>query len=242
PVVFLKNVAGQFVKADSLNVAVALTKARFNADHTQVLDDVYTNPDPRTYPLSSYSYMIAPTQIDPNKGSTLGKFILYFLCEGQRSADTLGYSPLPPVLVQDGFDAVSHIQGAPTPPSLDDCNNPTIGAQWPPPLSGSDTTTTTVAGSTTTVAGATTTVAGPTTTNGNGQSPGTTRPGTASGSNSNTGRTNGSSTATTRPSGRQTATRPSGRQTQAQGQTQPLSGGSNGASSGSPDAATDSGS
>ena len=28
---------------------------------TQMLDGVYTNPDPRTYPLSSYSYMIIPT-------------------------------------------------------------------------------------------------------------------------------------------------------------------------------------
>ena len=67
PVVKVENKAGYFVEPTQYNVAVALTKAKINQDKsskdylTQILDGVYTHPDPRAYPLSSYSYMIIPT-------------------------------------------------------------------------------------------------------------------------------------------------------------------------------------
>jgi phosphate transport system substrate-binding protein len=118
------------VQPTAENVAVALGRARINTDRTQNLHDVYTNPDPRAYPVSSYSYMIVPTSttapFTADKGATLGKFILYFLCTGQQKAKQLGYSPLPPNLVQFGFDAEKLIPGAPAPPPLQDCANPTI--------------------------------------------------------------------------------------------------------------------
>jgi phosphate transport system substrate-binding protein len=130
PVVSVLNKAGYFVQPTAENVAIALTKARINPDRSQVLTDVYSNPDPRAYPVSSYSYMIVPTTtaapFTEGKGSTLGQFILYFLCTGQQKAKQLGYSPLPPNLVQFGFEAVTKIPGAPAPPALNDCANPTI--------------------------------------------------------------------------------------------------------------------
>src|SRR6476661_1437706 len=61
PVASMLNRAGYFAQPTAGNVAVALTRARINSDLTQNLDSVYTNPDPRAYPMSSYSYMIAPT-------------------------------------------------------------------------------------------------------------------------------------------------------------------------------------
>ena len=48
-------------------MAVALEAAQINMDPSspdyllQNLDNVYVDPDPRTYPLSSYVYMIEPT-------------------------------------------------------------------------------------------------------------------------------------------------------------------------------------
>jgi phosphate transport system substrate-binding protein len=99
-----------------------------------VLGDVYRNPDPRTYPVSSYSYMIVPTTtaspFNEAKGDTLGRFILYFLCTGQQKAKQLGYSPLPPNLVGFGFEAVTKIPGAPAPPPVDQCANPTITGEF----------------------------------------------------------------------------------------------------------------
>src|SRR3954447_4509360 len=75
PVIGLLNKAGYYAQPTAGNVAVALTNATINPDLTQNLDSVYTNPDPRTYPMSSYSYMVIPTSTDPpfntDKGKTL---------------------------------------------------------------------------------------------------------------------------------------------------------------------------
>jgi phosphate transport system substrate-binding protein len=145
PVVSVLNQAGYFVQPTAEDVAIALSRAHINADRTQDLHGVYTNPDPRAYPVSSYSYMIVPTTtaapFTADKGDTLGKFILYFLCTGQQKAKQLGYSPLPPNLVQFGFDAEKLIPGAPAPPPLSQCSNPTITGAFtttnapPPPAS-----------------------------------------------------------------------------------------------------------
>jgi phosphate transport system substrate-binding protein len=130
PVASVLNQGGYFVQPTAQNVSIALTAARINPDRTQVLDGVYSNPDPRAYPVSSYSYMIVPTStVSPfsaEKGDVLGRFILYFLCAGQQKAVQLGYSPLPKNLVQYGFDAEKLIPGAPAPPPIDQCANPTI--------------------------------------------------------------------------------------------------------------------
>jgi phosphate ABC transporter phosphate-binding protein len=142
PVASVLNKAGYFTQPKAPNVSIALRGAAFNSDNTQNLNGVYTNPDPNAYPVSSYSYMIVPTSESANftaeKGDSLGKFILYFVCAGQQKAEQLGYAPLPKVLVQNGFEAVKKIPGAPAPPAIDSCRNPTIDGTYnpnpPPPL------------------------------------------------------------------------------------------------------------
>ncbi|GAA4908100.1 phosphate ABC transporter substrate-binding protein PstS [Tessaracoccus lubricantis] len=134
PVAKLLNKAGYYAEPTAFSVAVALTKAGINSDLTQNLDGVYNDTDPRTYPLSSYSYAIVPTEIkagrdifDENKGNTLGAFLRYVLCEGQQQADTLGYSPLPMNLVMAGSDQIKRIPGAGnTGVDFNGCNNPTF--------------------------------------------------------------------------------------------------------------------
>ncbi len=127
PVAFLKNASGNFTLPTSKNVSIALERATLNADDTQNLDQVYVHPEPTAYAMSSYSYMAAPTnKISNDKGSVLGKFMAYFACDGQRKADLLGYSPLPRNLVEVVFNAIRKVPGAPAPPPIDQCNNPTI--------------------------------------------------------------------------------------------------------------------
>jgi phosphate transport system substrate-binding protein len=127
PVASMRNASGHYTQPTSANVATALTHATLNADLTQNLGAVYDAPEATAYPVSSYSYLITQTTgFDPAKGNVLGKFILYFACDGQQQASLLGYSPLPPNLVQAVFDAVKRIPGAPAPPPLSQCNNPTI--------------------------------------------------------------------------------------------------------------------
>jgi phosphate transport system substrate-binding protein len=139
PVAKVLNKAGYYIEPTALSVAVAMTKAQINSDTaskdylTQILDGVYNSTDPRTYPLSSYSYAIVPTQVagifNTDKGNTLSSFMRYVLCEGQQQADTLGYSPLPMNLVIAGSDQIKRIPGSGgTGIDTSKCNNPTFKA------------------------------------------------------------------------------------------------------------------
>jgi len=137
PVAKVLNNAGYYAEPTAQNVAVALLSARINEDVTspdyltQDLSGVYTSADARTYPLSSYSYSILPTALGSgfteDKGRTLADFGAYFLCEGQMSAEVLGYSPLPINLVQAGQKQIQKIPGGdPVIKGINDCNNPTF--------------------------------------------------------------------------------------------------------------------
>ncbi|WP_018684224.1 phosphate ABC transporter substrate-binding protein PstS [Actinokineospora enzanensis] len=131
PVAKLLNAKGYYTGPTAQAVAVALLRAKINTDLTQDLTQVYTDQDPRTYPMSSYSYMILPTatsdRFNDQKGRTLSDFAYYFLCEGQQSADRLGFSPLPINLVQAGLTQVGRIPGSTKKPTdISKCNNPTF--------------------------------------------------------------------------------------------------------------------
>ena len=144
PVVKVLNAGGYYVEPTQYNVAVALTQAKINQDKsskdylTQILDGVYRATDIRAYPLSSYSYMIIPTDANDRrmttaKRQTLADFTYYALCEGQAKAGPYGYSPLPLNLVQAGFEQIAKLQAAD--PAVDlsnrtvtSCHNPTFVA------------------------------------------------------------------------------------------------------------------
>lgn len=139
PVVKLLNAAGYYTEPTAPNVAVALLAAKINNDPTspdyltQQLGSVYSNPDARTYPLSSYSYMIIPTALEygftNDKGLTLAAFANYFLCQGQQQAQVLGYSPLPINLAEAGLNQVLKIPGGDdTNVNIKSCNNPTFSS------------------------------------------------------------------------------------------------------------------
>jgi phosphate transport system substrate-binding protein len=133
PVAKVLNKANYYVEPTAGNVAVALLQAQLRPDLTADLSQVYVNSDPRTYPLSNYSYMIIPKDTTGNfstdKGRTLSEFAAYSLCDGQQQADTLGYTPLPINLVQAGVDQINQIPGSTHKldrNNLAGCHNPTI--------------------------------------------------------------------------------------------------------------------
>lgn len=138
PVVKVLNKAGYYIEPTAESVAVALLQAKINENPTspdyltQILDGVYNASDPRAYPISSYSYMIVPTEVagtfSTKKGVTLGAFAHYMLCEGQKQASALGYSPLPLNLVEAGFKQIARIPGAGNSANVDikNCTNPTF--------------------------------------------------------------------------------------------------------------------
>ncbi|GIG61216.1 phosphate ABC transporter substrate-binding protein PstS [Longispora fulva] len=136
PVAKIRNKSNYFIEPTADAVAVALLKAVIRPDLTQDLDGVYHNEDKRSYPLSSYSYMILPTKIerglDENKGYSIARFGKYLLCEGQQKADILGYSPLPINLVRSGLEQVRKVPGAiQEDTDIKTCNNPTFSSTSP---------------------------------------------------------------------------------------------------------------
>jgi phosphate ABC transporter phosphate-binding protein len=133
PVAKMLNASHYYVEPTAPAVAVGLTSAQINSDLTQRLNGVYNSPDPRAYPLSSYSYMILPTAVEngfnTDKGRTLGAFAYYFLCQGQQQAPALGYSPLPINLVQAGLTQIRRVPGVQAQNiTIQNCNNPTFSS------------------------------------------------------------------------------------------------------------------
>jgi phosphate ABC transporter phosphate-binding protein len=140
PVAKVLNAAGYYTEPTAGHVAVSLLKAQINMDKssplylTQDLSQVYTDPDPRTYELSSYSYLILPTSttapMTTAKGYTLGAFGAYLMCQGQVPLDALGYSSLPINLVEAGFQQLQKIPGNQVPSQttaqIQNCHNPTF--------------------------------------------------------------------------------------------------------------------
>ena len=148
PVVKVLNPAGYYTLPTASNVAIALQSATIDEDPKSVtfliqnLDNVYTNTDPRAYPLSSYSYLIVarttrtiggqvygpPAAFTTAKGVALSTWLNYVLCGAQQEAGQLGYSPLPKNLVVGGFQQTDYIPGHVATPdlnNLNNCNNPT---------------------------------------------------------------------------------------------------------------------
>jgi PBP superfamily domain len=143
----MENSAGYFTPPTADNVGVALTQAQINTDPSspdyglENLTNLYTDSDPRAYPLSYYSYMIIPTGAsDPtmttSKRQTLADFIDYAVCQGQFEAAPIGYAPLPLNLVQAALQQVTLLHSADpavdvTDLTLANCNNPTFLASDP---------------------------------------------------------------------------------------------------------------
>ena len=133
PVAKVLNAANYYVEPTAGNVALALLAAKVRPDLTQDLSQVYSDPDPRAYPLSSYSYMIVPqaraANFGTDKGRTLSEFAYYAVCDGQQQAETLGYAPLPINLVQAAVVQINQVPGATQKISsfdLTNCHNPTL--------------------------------------------------------------------------------------------------------------------
>jgi ABC-type phosphate transport system substrate-binding protein len=139
PVAKMLNSDGYYTEPTPDNVAVSLLKAQIDTTDindpekylTQNLSQVYGDPDPRVYPLSSYSYLILPTAVEGQftkaKGNTLAAFSYYAMCQGQQESGREGYSPMPINLVEASFNQIRKIPGAVVQNiNIQSCNNPTF--------------------------------------------------------------------------------------------------------------------
>ena len=71
-------------------------------------------PDPdgaKSYPITSYTWMIfRKDNGNPAKAKAMREMVEYSLTEGQKIADSMGYIPLPPSVVDQVRKASANIQ------------------------------------------------------------------------------------------------------------------------------------
>jgi ABC-type phosphate transport system substrate-binding protein len=153
PVASLVNASGNAVQPSSQNDATALEKATFKSDLSANLTGVFRDKAPTAYPLSGYSYVIAPcnpslaraerprtkcsgdnsgtSSYPTDRGAELAQFLNFAVCAGQEKMALLGYTILPPRLVAQAFSAIDRINGAvePRSPTAENCPNPYVDGE-----------------------------------------------------------------------------------------------------------------
>jgi phosphate transport system substrate-binding protein len=97
PTAAIKNVAGQYVQPTAQGTTAAI--AAFSAQLTQDPRVPIVNPPasaPDGYPISGLTFLIIPKD-GPNKAkrTALKQFIQYVITDGQVTAGSLNYAPLP---------------------------------------------------------------------------------------------------------------------------------------------------
>ena len=106
-VAILQNKSGKYVAAGGEGGALALAGAEFPADLIVWVDDP---SDPGAYPIASFTWQLFYQKQDPKKAEFLRQLVEYGLTDGQKIADSMGYIPLPPKVIEKVKAASAKIQ------------------------------------------------------------------------------------------------------------------------------------
>jgi phosphate transport system substrate-binding protein len=94
----VKNAGGKFVKPSFDGVTAAAAAMKAMPEDFRV--SIANGPGDKTYPISSFTWMLIPSQIsDPAKKKGIVDFLNWMLTDGQKDAQALSYAPLPPAVV-----------------------------------------------------------------------------------------------------------------------------------------------
>jgi phosphate transport system substrate-binding protein len=112
----LQNAAGSFVAPSIESVTAAAAGAASKlGPNTDYRVSVVNAPGPGAYPISSFTWLLVyERQKDPAKGRKLTDFLRWALTEGQQSAASLDYAPLPSALATRLRSRVDLIQVGPS--------------------------------------------------------------------------------------------------------------------------------
>ena len=108
----VRNPAGDYVAPTAEALTVALASASVGDPWGGI-----GSTNPGAYPLPYFASMLVPTgaadsRMTTSKRQTLVDFATYSLCAGQHRAAASGYAPLPPALVQAGFEQLALVGAA----------------------------------------------------------------------------------------------------------------------------------
>jgi phosphate transport system substrate-binding protein len=97
PVAELRNKDGKFVKPSLESVSEAAAKVQMPDDYRVSITD---SPGAGAYPIAAFTYILVYRDMpDATKGPALVHFLHWAVHEGQKSAPSLDYAPLPKALV-----------------------------------------------------------------------------------------------------------------------------------------------
>ena len=101
PAALVRNKAGQYVAASVAAVtAAAASVAQSLPANTDYRVSIVDAPGAQSYPISSFTWLLVyQHQSDAVKGKKLVDFLNWALIEGEKSAPTLDYAPLPTEMV-----------------------------------------------------------------------------------------------------------------------------------------------
>ena len=105
----VKNAAGTFVRADFDSVSEAAAGAAQNmpADFRVSITNA---PGKKTYPISSFTWMLIPNKLDGAKKNIIQQFLKWALTDGQSYCAGLGFAPLPKAVVAKEEKQIAQIQ------------------------------------------------------------------------------------------------------------------------------------
>ena len=106
----VENAAGKFLKADLAGVtAAAAGAAKSMPDDFRV--SITDAPGPASYPISSFTWLLIPAQIqDGAKKQAIKDFLKWMLNDGQNYNEALSYAKLPKPVVVKEEKAIALIQ------------------------------------------------------------------------------------------------------------------------------------
>ncbi len=116
PAAMLENQSGAFVAPGPESGAAALASAEFpggtlpGSDVPDLRAWVFDPAGEDAYPIATFTWLIFPEEQDDANAEAAQKLIEYVLTEGQKSADAMGYIPLPENVVETVRKASQHIQ------------------------------------------------------------------------------------------------------------------------------------
>ncbi len=103
----LQNKAGNYIAGGGEGGALALAGAEFPPDLIVWVDDP---ANPKAYPIASFTWQLFYQKQDAKKAEYLRQLVAYGLTEGQKLADSMGYIPLPPKVIEKVKAAAAKIQ------------------------------------------------------------------------------------------------------------------------------------
>ena len=106
----VENAAGKFLKADLAGVtAAAAGAAKDMPDDFRV--SITNAPGPAAYPISSFTWLLIPSQIpDAGKKAAVKDFLKWMLADGQNYNEALSYAKLPKPVIAKEEKAIAMVQ------------------------------------------------------------------------------------------------------------------------------------